>query len=87
MRPYRYRTWSEVGAETYKNTHEKTLPDYDSAMKTVAEDHNLPAIDGYKQLGINSINSSAYLSDGTHLNDFGRKQFGEFIGGRLICGA
>lgn len=82
-----YRTWSGVGAETYKNTLEKTLPDYDSAMKTVAEDHNLPAIDGYKQLGINSINSSAYLSDGTHLNDFGRKQFGEFIGGRLICGA
>ena len=82
-----YRTWDGVGAETYKNTLEKTLPEYDSAMKTVAENHNLPTIDGYKQLGVNSINSSAYLSDGTHLNDFGRKQFGEFIGGRLICGA
>lgn len=82
-----YRTWDGVGAETYKNTLEKTLPEYDSAMKTVAENHNLPTIDGYKQLGINSINSSAYLSDGTHLNDFGRKQFGEFIGGCLICGA
>lgn len=82
-----YRTWDGVGSETYKNTLEKTLPEYDSAMKTVAEEHNLPAVDGYKQLGINSVNSSAYLSDGTHLNDFGRRQFGELIGGHLICGA
>lgn len=82
-----YRTWNGVGAETYKNSLEKTLPEYDSAMKTVAEDHNLPTIDGYKRLGVNSINSSAYLSDGTHLNDFGRRQFGELIGGHLICGA
>ena len=82
-----YRTWSGVGAETYKNTLEKTLPEYDSAMKTVAEEHNLPTIDGYKRLGINAINSGAYLSDGTHLNDFGRRQFGELIGGCLICGA
>lgn len=82
-----YRTWNGVGAETYKNTLEKTLPEYDSAMKTVAEEHNLPTIDGYKRLGINTINSGAYLSDGTHLNDFGRRQFGELIGGHLICGA
>lgn len=82
-----YRTWSGVGAETYKNTLEKTLPEYDSAMKTVAEEHNLPTIDGYKRLGINTINAGAYLSDGTHLNDFGRRQFGELIGGYLICGA
>ena len=81
-----YRTWDGVGAETYKNNLEKTLPQYDSAMKTAAEDYNLPTIDGYKRLAINSINSSAYLSDGTHLNNYGRKQFGEFIGGNLICG-
>ena len=81
-----YRTWDGVGAETYKNSLEKTLPEYDSAMKTAAEDYNLPTIDGYKRLAINSINSSAYLSDGTHLNNYGRKQFGEFIGGNLICG-
>lgn len=81
-----YRTWSGVGAETYKNTLEKTLPEYDSAMKTVAEEHNLPTIDGYKRLGVNAVNASAYLSDGTHLNDFGRRQFGELIGGHLICG-
>lgn len=84
--PPLYRTWNGVGAETYKNTLEKTLPEYDSAMKTVAEEHNLPTIDGYKRLGVNAVNASAYLSDGTHLNDFGRRQFGELIGGHLICG-
>lgn len=82
-----YRMWNGVGAETYKNSLEKTLPEYDSAMKTVAEEHNLPTIDGYKRLGVNAVNASAYLSDGTHLNDFGRRQFGELIGGHLICGA
>lgn len=80
-----YRTWNGVGAETYKNGLEKTLPEYDSAMKMVAEEYNLPTIDGYKRLGINAINAGAYLSDGTHLNDFGRRQFGELIGGCLIC--
>lgn len=82
-----YRMWNGVGAETYKNSLEKTLPEYDSGLKTVAEEHNLPTIDGYKRLGMNTINAGAYLSDGTHLNDFGRKQFGELIGGCLICGA
>ena len=82
-----YRMWNGVGAETYKNSLEKTLPEYDSALKTVAEEHNLPTIDGYKRLGMNTINAGAYLSDGTHLNDFGRRQFGELIGGHLICGA
>lgn len=82
-----YRMWNGVGAETYKNSLEKTLPEYDSGLKTVAEEHNLPTIDGYKRLGMNTINAGAYLSDGTHLNNFGRKQFGELIGGCLICGA
>lgn len=82
-----YRTWNGVGAETYKNSLEKTLPEYDSAMKMAAEEYNLPTIDGHKRLGINAINAGAYLSDGTHLNDFGRRQFGELIGGYLICGA
>lgn len=31
-----------------------------------------------------AINNSAFSSDGTHLNDHGRKAFGELIGGSLI---
>lgn len=82
-----YRMWESVGAEAYKNGLGKTLPEYDSAMQTAAEAYNLPIIDGYKRLGINALNDSAFSTDGTHLNDWGRRQFGELIGGHLICGA
>ena len=82
-----YRMWESVGAESYKNGLGKTLPEYDSAMQTAAEAYNLPIIDGYKRLGINALNDSAFSTDGTHLNDWGRRQFGELIGGYLICGA
>lgn len=82
-----YRMWESVGAESYKNGLGKTLPEYDSAMQTAAEAYNLPIIDGYKRLGINALNDSAFSTDGTHLNDWGRRQFGKLIGGHLICGA
>lgn len=39
---------------------------------------------GYKALGINTANASAFLADGTHLNEYGRQVFGEYIGGCLI---
>lgn len=81
-----YRMWNSVGAETYTNGLGKKLPEYNAAMQTVAESYNLPAIDGYGKLGINSLNDSAYSSDGTHLNDLGRQIFGQLIGGCLISG-
>lgn len=81
-----YRMWNSVGADTYTNGLGKKLPEYNAAMQTVAESYNLPAIDGYGKLGINSLNDSAYSSDGTHLNDLGRQIFGQLIGGCLISG-
>ena len=81
-----YRMWNSVGAETYTNGLGKKLPEYNAAMQAVAESYNLPAIDGYGKLGINSLNDSAYSSDGTHLNDLGRQIFGQLIGGCLISG-
>ena len=79
-----YRMWNEVGSESYKNALEKTLPEYNDAIRSVANEYNIPVIDGYRNLGINSLNDSAFSTDGTHLNDLGRKRFGEFIGGCLI---
>ena len=35
-------------------------------------------------MGINKINASSFLGDGTHHNMDGRKRFGEFIGSQLI---
>lgn len=81
-----YRMWNNEGAETYTNSLGKKLPEYNAAMRTVAESYNLPVIDGYGNLGINSLNDSAYSSDGTHLNDLGRQIFGQLIGGYLISG-
>ena len=79
-----YRKWDSTGAETYTNSSGKKLLDFCEALTGVATEFNCPVIDGYKALGINTINDSAFSSDGTHLNDHGRKAFGELIGGRLI---
>lgn len=79
-----YRMWNATGAEKYTNKNGTTLPEYVSAMRKVANEFNLPVIDGYGGMGINSINSHAYLYDGTHLNAYGRRVFGEYIGGALI---
>lgn len=78
-----YRKWGTVGAETYTNSQGKTLPEYNTAMDTVAYGFNCPVINGYRALGINTINGSAYLSDGTHLTDHGREVFGNLMGGNL----
>ena len=79
-----YRKWSSTGAETYTNGSGKKLRDFCEALIGVAGEFNCPMIDGYKALGINTINNAAFSSDGTHLNDHGRKAFGELIGGSLI---
>mgnify|MGYP004506416937 CR=1 FL=1 len=79
-----YRKWDSTGAETYTNGSGKKLRDFCEALIGVAGEFNCPVIDGYKALGINTINNAAFSSDGTHLNDHGRKAFGELIGGSLI---
>lgn len=82
-----YRMWGSVGAETYTNANGKKLREACTALADAADALNLPVIDGYKALGVNSINASAYLSDGTHLTDHGRRAFGEYIGGCLVAPA
>lgn len=79
-----YRKWDSTGAETYTNGSGKKLRDFCEALIGVAGEFKCPVIDGYKALGINTINNAAFSADGTHLNDHGRKAFGELIGGRLI---
>ncbi len=79
-----YRKWDSVGAESYTNGNGKTLREFGTALAGVADEFNCPCIDGYKALGINTANASAFLADGTHLNEYGRQVFGECIGGCLI---
>lgn len=83
-----YRTWSSgtVGAETYTNGIGKVLRDYCTALAGVADEFNLPVIDGYKNLGANLANNAYFTVDGAHLSNRGRQVFGEYIGGRLMGG-
>lgn len=80
-----YRKWNSVGAETYTNSNGVKLIDFCEAMARVATEFNCPVMNGYRALGINTINDAAFSADGTHLNDYGRKAFGEFMGGNLIA--
>lgn len=80
-----YRQWDTAGAETYTNSLGKTLPEYNAAIEAVAYAFNCPVINGYRALGINSMNGSAYLSDGTHLTNHGREAFGNLMGGNLCA--
>lgn len=80
-----YRKWNSVGAETYTNSNGVKLIDFCEAMARVATEFNCPVMNGYRALGINTINDAAFSADGTHLNDYGRKAFGQFMGGNLIA--
>lgn len=85
-----YRYWTEedgtiIYAEEYKNKSGHTLIEFCEALRGVAEEYNLPVIDGYRELGVNRINASAFLSDGTHFNAEGRQRFGEYIAARLMA--
>ena len=83
-----YRYWTVDNtitySETYTNTNGNKLTDFVSAIADVAKEYNLPIVDCYYGLGINKINASTFLEDGTHHNIDGRKRFGEYIGKKLI---
>lgn len=84
-----YRYWESGGtityAETYTNSQNNKLYECVEALKTVARKYNLPTIDGYYELGINKVNASTFLLDGTHHNAVGRKRFGQFIGSKIVA--
>lgn len=85
-----YRFWTVDGtivySDTYTNNQGDTLVQVVEALRSVAEEFNVPVIDNYYGLGINSTNAASYLYDGTHLNGAGRQRFGEYIGSRLLYG-
>ena len=79
-----YRFWTTNNmitySDTYTNTNGDKLTDFVNALINVAKEYNLAYIDNYYCMGINKINASSFLEDGTHHNIDGRKRFGEFIG-------
>lgn len=82
-----YRVFGGISNGTYAEDYVyygHKLSDFGDALRGVAAEYNFPVIDGYNGMGVNRYNAAAYLSDGTHHNEDGRKLFGEFIGGHLI---
>ena len=84
-----YRYWESGGtttyAETYINSQNNKLYECVDALRDVAKEYNLPVIDGYYELGINKVNASTFLLDGTHHNAVGRKRFGQFMGSKIVA--
>ena len=83
-----FRFWDENGVVSYSDTYTRygyTLVDFANALRSVAAEYKLPVIDGYNGLGINSLNATAFLSDGTHHTIDGRERFGRFIGASLTA--
>lgn len=84
-----FRFWASEDStitysDSYTNANGNTLVEFVEAIKAVAKEYHIPYIDGYHGLGINKINASMFLSDGTHFNDIGRQRFGTFIGSQII---
>lgn len=73
-------TGGNVDVETTPNSIGLLLKDYCEALKNVANKYNVPYLDAYHNMGINSINSKNWLSDGLHPNDIGYAHLARLIG-------
>ncbi|MDM7646607.1 SGNH/GDSL hydrolase family protein [Leuconostoc falkenbergense] len=73
-------TGGNVDVETTPNSIGLLLKDYCEALKNVANKYNVPYLDAYHNMGINSINSTNWLSDGLHPNDIGYAHLANLIG-------
>ena len=85
-----FRFWTVDGqtvySDTYTNSQNKTLVEYVAALRAVAGEYNIPVIENYTGNGINKVNASTFLGDGTHHNADGRERFGTYIAENLISG-
>lgn len=86
-----YRWYSATSDDG--DTHEisgQTLLDRVNKLISVGNELKIPTIDLYHSLGINKYNYTGYFgdddepTDGTHINSFGREQYGSRVGGELM---
>ena len=58
-----------VHSDNTANSSNEYLKDYQKAILDIAEKYHLPALDMYKNSGLNSMSYSNYLKDGVHPKD------------------
>lgn len=84
-----YRYWSvdgsTVDSDSYALGQENgvKLTDFVDAVVDVADEYKIPVFNLYNTLGINKINRTRFLSDGTHPSSDGIERIGEKIAARL----
>ena len=61
------------------NSHEKSIFDFNNAIKEVAGRYGCTVVDGCNESGIIYENLDTYTSDRLHLNDVGAERFAQFI--------
>ena len=82
-----FRYWAsdaEVYPDTHTNRNGDTLLDFIDALANTAKEYNIPVIDGFHRLGVNKLNVTTFLEDGTHHNATGRMRLGHYIAS-CIC--
>lgn len=78
-------SYGKVDSESdYKDYGGGTGPDYVASARRVAEDMGCIFVDNYKDLGINLGNGPKYLSDATHLTEYGREKYAENLANYLL---
>lgn len=88
---YRYYTSEGKDSDTHTHpTYGGKLTDNVETLISVGKELKIPVVDLYYTLGINITNYTSYFGDddetpdGTHINSFGREQFGRRVAGELI---
>ena len=78
-------SYGKVDSESdYKDYGGGTGPDYVAVMEQVAEEMDCIFVNNYRDLGINIHNGPKFLSDATHLTEYGRKKYAENLAEYLL---
>jgi lysophospholipase L1-like esterase len=84
-----WRYFGEIGSEEYvdSDTHNPngtgTLRDFADAIISASKLMRVPVLESYSNLSISQYNCTNLMVDKTHLNDAGRKLYGELISGKI----
>jgi lysophospholipase L1-like esterase len=73
------RAWTDVSGATLRSG----LKDYGDDVKAIGQFYSIPVVDTYHEAGWNELNLSAFLSDGLHPNDAGKRRLSALCSGAI----